>query len=290
MSKRTKQAPSWTSGYGQKSKNKIVGQIFFPYNSSSLDDNDRRCLEALADFFSSLALRKQVKLQFCGHCDYRGGDEYNRRLARKRAQTVQSFVRSRMLSDRRPRFFTSTSISHGETFAGKNMDYDRRVDIISSFVPKPPPGSKPPVVIEGKPTVKRVRRPVQFLQIDMVPPQGKFHTSVIIEKYAMIPVEHNFPYGLRTIKSWMHMDAPRGMFSFPAIHVYRNEIKWRKKRRSDTAKKVASVFLNYLRAVAGVPGEDFDFSEGIPGLKRAYKSWADYKKRGSKYFREYENM
>lgn len=287
MTKHQKQASSWTSAYG--GRNDLVGQIYFPFDSSSLDENDKLSLNFMTEQMSSMALSQMVKLKFFGHCDSRGSDEYNRKLALRRASAVQEYVRGRVLVDRRTRFFTSTAISRGEQFAGADMDADRRVDIISSDVPKPPPGVKPPVSIEGKPSVKLVRRPVQILQMDLVPVQGRTSTSVIVEKYGMVPIDHTFPCDMKVIKSWMHMGAPRS-FSIPAVHVYRNEIKWRKEKGSDTTKKVVAAILNYLGALTNKPGPDFDFGERVPGLTRAYKSWDDYKKRGSGHWLKYQSM
>ena len=282
-----KQAPSWINPYGDPKQKNLVGQIYFPYAKFVLDQGDKASLDFLVAHFHVFAVVKSILLRFEGHCDSRGRDAANIRLAQQRANAVQAYVNSKTGDALRP-LLTSWMVSHGERFAsGRKHELDRRVDIIASYVPKPV--TIVPPVVEGKPPVKMVRRPVQFLMIELIPVRGKIHRFIIVEKYQNIPFKDQFPCDMRQTKGWQHMDDPQG-FLFPGVGVSRNVIKWREKKSSDTKKKVAEAFLNYLRALADLGGEDFDFSERIPKLKRGYRSWADYKARGDGNFLKYEKL
>lgn len=278
MIDRTRQAESWTSPYGTTKVKNLVGQIYFPFDNDHLDENDKTVLGALADHFIIALLGTRVSMRFEGHCDYRGSTSYNRALAERRAKAVQAYVDSKL--KRSSRFFSSSTVSFGEKYAGRtDIDYDRRVDIHSSFVMTPPPIVVPPLKITGTIPKKLTRRPVEFLDIEhhrlfaedgphsSVPP---WHT-IILEKYEMIDATYTFPYDMRVVDTTVHK-------ILPTIQVHRYRIKWRKPKPSDTAKKVAAVLLNILAGAAGTAG-GYDFGPGVPALKPpniVYKSWAEF--------------
>ena len=68
-----------------------VAPVFFGFDSSALDAENRSILEANARWFSQ---PENVHVRFVleGHCDERGTDEYNLALADKRSQVVRQFL------------------------------------------------------------------------------------------------------------------------------------------------------------------------------------------------------
>ena len=289
-----KQAPSWSSAYGSTKRPKLVGQIYFPFDGDELDRSDTATLDPLIDKYIILLLRQRVQLTFEGHCDSRGSDEYNEDLALRRAKAVQDYVDNKL--GRSFRFFSSAVLSHGEKYAsGSQREADRRVDIVSSFVPKRHI-KLPPIVIEGKVPAKQVRRPVQFLFIEFIPTKGSILYSIIVEKTQMLPEARAFAYDMRQQKYWIYQRI--SLFK-PQIQVSRQTIKWRKPETSDTVLKVTNKALEYIRSVAGMPDETaFGLGESSPGLDRKhapgrlsfYKSWSDYEARGSGEFLKYKNL
>lgn len=68
-----------------------VEPVFFGFDSSALDAQNRSTLEANARWFSQPE-NAQVRFVLEGHCDERGTDEYNLALADKRSQVVRQFL------------------------------------------------------------------------------------------------------------------------------------------------------------------------------------------------------
>jgi peptidoglycan-associated lipoprotein len=62
-----------------------VMQIYFDFDSSSVDDRNRETLEAHAAY---LIANPDIKLRLEGHCDERGTREYNLALGERRANAV----------------------------------------------------------------------------------------------------------------------------------------------------------------------------------------------------------
>lgn len=66
-----------------------IRTVFFPFDSSSLTDSTREQLRANADFLRS---NESVEVQVEGHCDERGGVQYNMALGERRAKAVKDFL------------------------------------------------------------------------------------------------------------------------------------------------------------------------------------------------------
>ena len=85
---------------GDSDSNKAGGlrTINFDFNSSALDDTGRDLLDAGAEFLKD---NPNVKVQVEGHCDERGGVQYNLALGEKRARIVKKYlVSAGVTSDR----------------------------------------------------------------------------------------------------------------------------------------------------------------------------------------------
>jgi peptidoglycan-associated lipoprotein len=63
--------------------------VFFGLDSSSLDKEAKSMLKANADF---LKANSSVSIQIEGHCDERGGRQYNLALGERRAKTVREYL------------------------------------------------------------------------------------------------------------------------------------------------------------------------------------------------------
>lgn len=63
--------------------------VHFPYDSFSLDDSGKETLKANAEILKSNA---SVNIQIEGHCDTRGGTQYNIALGEKRANAAKKFL------------------------------------------------------------------------------------------------------------------------------------------------------------------------------------------------------
>ena len=68
-----------------------VEPVFFGFDSSALDAQNRSILEANARWFSQPG-NAHLRFVLEGHCDERGTDEYNLALADMRAQVVRRFL------------------------------------------------------------------------------------------------------------------------------------------------------------------------------------------------------
>jgi peptidoglycan-associated lipoprotein len=65
-------------------------RVYFAFDSSQLDDANRKIVEAHA---RNLASNPALKVQLEGHCDERGTREYNLALGERRAQAVERVMR-----------------------------------------------------------------------------------------------------------------------------------------------------------------------------------------------------
>jgi peptidoglycan-associated lipoprotein len=63
--------------------------VFFPYDSFTIDSEAKNVLKANADILKGDA---GVKIQIEGHCDQRGGIQYNIALGEKRANAVRKYL------------------------------------------------------------------------------------------------------------------------------------------------------------------------------------------------------
>lgn len=80
--------------------------VYFAYNSSALSSETRSALQANADLLKS---NGSVEVQIEGHCDERGGVQYNLALGERRANAVKKYLRTMGISSKR-----ITTISFGK--------------------------------------------------------------------------------------------------------------------------------------------------------------------------------
>ncbi len=103
----------------------ILGDIFFDFNSSTLQEASFYTLDKQAAF---LLEAKDISLEIEGHTDSLGGDEYNKELSQRRADAVKSYLVSKgILSERLATlgFGSEQPISDNESEEGRRMN--RRV-------------------------------------------------------------------------------------------------------------------------------------------------------------------
>ncbi len=76
---------------GDSDSGKAMGlqTVHFPYDSFTLDGEGKSTLKANADILSA---HTNLKIQVEGHCDQRGGIQYNIALGEKRANGVKKFL------------------------------------------------------------------------------------------------------------------------------------------------------------------------------------------------------
>jgi peptidoglycan-associated lipoprotein len=76
---------------GDSDSGKAMGleTIYFPYDSFSLSGKSRATLKANGEI---LKANPTLRIQVEGHCDSRGGIQYNIALGEKRARAVQSYL------------------------------------------------------------------------------------------------------------------------------------------------------------------------------------------------------
>jgi peptidoglycan-associated lipoprotein len=93
---------------GDSDSGKAMGlqTVYFPYDSFNLDSQGKSALKANADILKS---NGSVKIQVEGHCDQRGGIQYNIALGEKRANAVKKYLADQGVSGDRV-----TTISFGK--------------------------------------------------------------------------------------------------------------------------------------------------------------------------------
>ncbi len=94
--------------FGDSDSGKAGGlsTIYFGFNSSSLSDNTRQALGSNVDY---LKANSDLEVQVEGHCDERGGIQYNIALGENRAKVVRDFLVASGISSSR-----ITTISYGK--------------------------------------------------------------------------------------------------------------------------------------------------------------------------------
>ncbi len=80
--------------------------VYFGFDSSSLDSSTQDSLRANAEFLKTNA---SVDVQVEGHCDERGGIQYNLALGERRAKAVRDYLVAQGVASRRV-----TIISYGK--------------------------------------------------------------------------------------------------------------------------------------------------------------------------------
>jgi len=76
---------------GDSDSGKAMGlqTVHFPYDSFVIDQEAKRILKANADILKD---KSSTKIQVEGHCDQRGGIQYNIALGEKRANIVKKYL------------------------------------------------------------------------------------------------------------------------------------------------------------------------------------------------------
>ena len=81
-------------------------RVYFAFDSSTVDPENRAIIEANAAYLSA---NPQVKVTLEGHCDERGTREYNLALGERRAQAVERMLRVLGIAGNR-----ISTVSYGE--------------------------------------------------------------------------------------------------------------------------------------------------------------------------------
>lgn len=76
-------------GDSDSSKAGELRTVTFGYDSSTISPSAKDVLESNADFLKRM---ENVKVRVEGHCDERGGQQYNLALGNRRAQAVKKFL------------------------------------------------------------------------------------------------------------------------------------------------------------------------------------------------------
>lgn len=83
-----------------------LSTVYFDYNSSSLTGSAKSALDSNVEF---LQTTENVEVQIEGHCDERGGVQYNLALGERRAKSVKDYLAARGINARR-----ITTVSYGK--------------------------------------------------------------------------------------------------------------------------------------------------------------------------------
>lgn len=94
------------NGDSDSGKAGMLQTVFFPLDSSEIDESTKAVLVANAAY---LKANSNIKVQIEGHCDERGGVQYNLALGEKRAKSVKDFIVALGISAK-----NITTISYGK--------------------------------------------------------------------------------------------------------------------------------------------------------------------------------
>jgi len=155
------QLTSWANPDGKVDQPGLVGQIYFPFDSATLDSSDRTVLAILGVRFGGILLNQRTEFMFIGSADQRGNPNYNLDLGLRRATAVKILVDN--LLSWRNNYSSWAAISFGESLAAhgevttQRLAEDRRVDIFCSLTRKKTVTGGIPKIPEVRlPTVKRL--------------------------------------------------------------------------------------------------------------------------------------
>lgn len=266
-----KQKCSWFSLNRSSAKNPLVAQIYFPTDSPHLDEDDRKQLKKLAQEFALHILGNRVRLTFHGHADFRASEKHNMQLSQHRAEAVRNFVDTFLGNMAN---YSSQIKYSGERYANKgDLASDRRVDVISSYMP-PPPRKKiklPPIIIEGKRPAKMKSVPVAFIRKTFTvenPNEKAISHVVIYEKYEDVPEDFE-PIGIYTGETLYEWKTPWWfVFGRSSIEIKRGTIKYKQKGAATKTRTVFNFVGEFLRAGKGE----------VEDIVEQHKSWKDYPK------------
>jgi peptidoglycan-associated lipoprotein len=80
--------------------------VYFDYDSSKLTTSAKSALDANAAFLTSTT---NIEIQVEGHCDERGGVQYNLALGERRAKSVKDYLKAKGIDAKRV-----TTVSYGK--------------------------------------------------------------------------------------------------------------------------------------------------------------------------------
>ncbi len=98
--------PLELNGDSDSGKAGSLKSVYFGFNSSSLSSSARAALESNAAFLKN---NSSVKIEVEGHCDERGGVQYNLALGENRARAVKKYLKAMGVSSSRVR-----TVSYGK--------------------------------------------------------------------------------------------------------------------------------------------------------------------------------
>jgi len=87
-----------TLGDSDSGKSMGIRTVNFAYDSSKLDEDSKTVLKTNADI---LKKHERLHVQVEGHCDQRGGVQYNIALGERRAKAVRNYLKDLGVSDSR---------------------------------------------------------------------------------------------------------------------------------------------------------------------------------------------
>jgi hypothetical protein len=133
--------------YGIPNVPGLVAQIHFPTDKAILDEGDKGVLDSLIDIYQYRLIGDSIRLRIIGYADPRGTNAYNHKLAYRRALAVKEYLDGKL---KRYKNYGASIESRGELHPSGNLASDRRVDILSSFIPKKPRIVLPEETIVGE--------------------------------------------------------------------------------------------------------------------------------------------
>lgn len=77
------------NGDSDSSSAGLLQTVYFAFDSASLTDEAKTILKTNAEYLKS---QSNVKIQVEGHCDERGGVQYNLALSEKRSKSIKDFL------------------------------------------------------------------------------------------------------------------------------------------------------------------------------------------------------
>jgi len=67
----------------------LIENIFYEFDKATLTENSREALDKLVGMMEQ---NPHITIELASHCDYRGNDDYNKRLSQRRAQSVVDYM------------------------------------------------------------------------------------------------------------------------------------------------------------------------------------------------------
>lgn len=262
--------------FGSPAKASLIASIYFPFDNARLDSQDKKVLDTLAATYLLYLSQRHITFTFEGHADWRGADKYNKRLSANRIAAVKSYLNG--VFSKLPTYHSITK-PLGEKHASRDdPDRDRRVDVLSSYVPTRII-RVPPMHIEGKLPKGQMRRvPVKFIRKTFITenPDMKAISHVIIyEKYEEVPKDYGVTgvYVGEKLASWEIFL----IFSKSSIEVRRGTIKYGPKSGGYYAKEAVKLIGGWGRLKKGE----------VEDTLEEWESWDKYPKKKGDFLEKF---